>query len=356
MFMPNFEKLKTNAQKLVTPGKGILAADESLGTIGKRFDQIAVENNHDNRIAYRGLLFNCPSLENFISGVITFDETFRDEVDGKRLVQPLLDRDIQVWIKVDIGVKAINDLGETVTQGLDNLDVRMAEYAKMGATFAKWRGVLKIDIPKALPSEFAIEQNAQALARYAKICQDHGVVPIVEPEVLMDGDHTIEQAKKVTSRVITITYKALSDHGVYLPGTLLKPNMVRSGVDAGTEFDAQAIARFTVECLQESLPVAVPGVVFLSGGMSEAQATQALDAMNRLVAKKPWALSFSYGRALQASCLKAYLGKVKNVEIASKVLLDRAHLNSLATLGKYEASHENNPDALADLFQKNYSY
>ncbi len=354
--MQILEILRTNAQKLLRPGMGILAADESLGTIGKRFDQIGVENTHDNRFNYRNLLFRTPNLNKFISGVITFDETLRDEGEGTRLVQSLLDQDIQVGIKVDLGVKSINSLGETVTQGLDNLDVRMAEYAELGASFAKWRGVLKINVGEALPTEFAIEQNAQALARYAKICQDHGVVPIVEPEVLMDGTHSIEQACQITSRVITITYKALSDHGVYLPGTLLKPNMVRAGVDSGAVFDADEIAKYTVQCLQESLPVAVPGVVFLSGGMSEAQATQALNAINRLVAKKPWALSFSYGRALQASCLQAYMGDAANVQAAQEVLLQRAHLNSLATKGEYEESLETNPQAVKDLFQKNYAY
>lgn len=352
----DFKKLEENAKALVVFGKGILAADESVGTIGKRFDGISLENTHENRFLYRDLLFTTKGLEKFISGVITFDETFYDEKDGVRLVQPLFDKGIQVGIKLDLGVKEINAHGETVTQGLDNLDVKCKDYAEKGATFAKWRGVLKIDTSNNLPSEFAIEQNADALARYAKICQENGLVPIVEPEVLMDGSHTIEHAMQVTSRVLTITYKALSDHGVYLPGTLLKPNMVRAGVDSSAKFDAVEIAKNTVLALQNAMPVSVPGVVFLSGGMSEAEATESLDAMNKLIAKKPWSLSFSYGRALQASCIKAFDGKPLNIPIAQEVLLERSHLNSLATKGEYDASLETDKEALKSLYQKNYSY
>jgi len=352
----DYKKLEENARALVVPGKGILAADESIGTIGKRFDSISLENTHENRFMYRNLLFTSNGIEKFISGVITFDETFYDEKDGNRLIEPLLEKGIQVGIKVDMGVKIINSFGETVTQGLDNLDQRTADYAAKGATFAKWRGVLKIDTINNLPSEFAIEQNAQALARYAKICQENGLVPIVEPEVLMDGDHTIEHAMEVTSRVLAVTYKALSDHGVYLPGTLLKPNMVRAGVESGVKFDANLIAKNTVMALQNAMPVSVPGVVFLSGGMSEAEATESLDAMNKLIAKKPWSLSFSYGRALQASCIKAFAGKVDNVQKAQEVLLERAHLNSLATKGEYESALETDKEALKSLYQKNYSY
>lgn len=320
----------------MAPGKGILASDESTGTIGKRFAPIGVENTEDNRRKYRELLYSTKGLGEYISGAIMFEETlFQNAADGTPFVDMCKSQGIIPGIKVDKGVKPLAGTdGETVTQGIDGLGERCAKYYAQGARFAKWRGVIKITDSGA-PSELAIAENTSRLARYASICQQNGLVPIVEPEILMDGKHSIERAAAVTEKVLVAQYKALSDHHVLLEGTLLKPNMVRPGADSGAKTDPVAVGRSTVRVLQHALPVAVPGVVFLSGGMSEEDATVCLDAMNKVEAKKPWSLTFSYGRALQASVLKAWGGKDENVKAAQDALTVRAKANGEACEGKY---------------------
>jgi len=345
------EQLET-VSKICAPGKGILAADESTGTIGKRFDSIDVENTLQNRYKYRNLLFTTPNINKHISGVITFEETLlHTKKNGQKLIQPLLDNDIVVGIKVDKGVKPLYETDtETVTQGLDDLDVRCKQYYKAGARFAKWRSVLKIG--KLLPSELSIHENSITLARYASICQNNGLVPIVEPEILMDGTHTIEDSYNITVNVIVNVYKELVKHHVDLSCTLLKPNMVRSGVDSNESMDCIKIGELTVKALQQSVPESIPGIVFLSGGMSEVQATIALNEINKVEGNKPWCLTFSYGRALQGSVLKIWKGKDNNIEIAQKELQKRATANGLAAMGKYT----NEEDLGISLHEKNYVY
>jgi fructose-bisphosphate aldolase, class I len=329
------ELLQTVSQ-ICAPGKGILAADESTGTIGKRFSSIDLENTHENRFAYRDLLFQCENIENYISGVITYEETLLDSSpNGKLLIQPLLDKNIMVGIKVDKGVKSLYNEDETVTQGLDDLDDRCKKYYEAGARFAKWRAVLKIDSNKFLPSDLSIHENAVTLARYASICIQNGLVPIVEPEILMDGDHSIEYCAKVTTHVLSNVYHELLRHKVDIDCTLLKPNMVRQGVSCKDPIDWQKLAYFTIQSFQQTVPVSMPGVVFLSGGMSEVDASIALNEINKLEAFKPWRLTFSYGRALQSSVLTAWKGKEENVKSAQDVLLQLAENNSLASQGKF---------------------
>ena len=347
------EQLET-VKAICTPGKGILAADESTGTIGKRFANIGLENNEENRRRYRHLLFSTDGLEKHISGVITFEETLETKLeDGRQLTDLLRDKGIVVGIKTDKGVKPLaGTKGETVTQGLDDLDKRCQHYYKLGARFAKWRDVLKIDA--GCPSELSINQNAEVLARYASISQENGLVPIVEPEILMDGAHTIEDAARVTENVLSATYRKLMEHHVNLETTLLKPNMVRQGVDCSEKTTARDIGYHTVRTLQRSVPVAVPGVVFLSGGMSEAEASDALNEINLQEGHKPWYLSFSYGRALQHSVLKVWKGEDSNTEAAQKMLLFRATANGQATLGKYDCTQETSGDE--SLHVKDYKY
>jgi len=352
------EELIANARAIGAPGKGILAADESTGTIGSRFKGINVENNEENRRKYRQLLFATEGLEEFISGVILYDETLGQKTDDGRLfIDVLRSRGMLGGIKVDLGVKPLPGTnGECVTQGMDNLDARCADYYAKGCRFAKWRAVLHIkDTIGATPSQAAIIENANTLARYASICQANGLVPIVEPEVLMDGDFSIEVAAVATERVLAAVYKALSDHHVLLEGTLLKPNMVRSGSDAATQADARAIGEATVRVLQHTVPCAVPGITFLSGGMAEEEASLALNAINNATGPRPWALTFSYGRALQQSCLKAWLGKDENIPAAQQVLKDRARANSQAALGRY-AGGAGGEAANASAFVKGYVY
>jgi len=335
---PYASELVQNARAIAATGKGILAADESTGTIGQRFSSIGVENNEENRRKYRQLLFKTEGIEKFVSGIILFEETLYQNADyGTPFVDIMKTKGIIPGIKVDKGIKILPGTnGESVTQGIDDLDARCAKYYAQGARFAKWRAVLNIkDSIGATPSQLAIDENANTLARYASICQQNGLVPIVEPEVLMDGDFSIEVAAVVTERVIAACYKALSDHHVMLEGTLLKPNMVRSGSDAATQATSAEIALATVRVLQHTVPVAVPGVTFLSGGMSEEDASLALNEINRVHGPKPWSLTFSYGRALQQSCLKAWRGLDENVPAAQQVLLARAEANSLAQQGKY---------------------
>ncbi|KAJ1972500.1 hypothetical protein H4R35_004640 [Dimargaris xerosporica] len=346
------------AQAIVAPGKGILAADESTGTIGKRFAGIQVENVEDNRQAYRELLFTAEpaeALSKSLGGVIFFEETlYQKTKDGKPFTQVLHERGIIPGIKVDKGVtQLLGTDGETTTTGLDGLAERLQKYYEAGARFAKWRCVLKIG--NGCPTFLAIDENAHVLARYASICQANRIVPIVEPEILMDGDHDLEVAKDVTERVLAAVYKKLNEHHVYLEGSLLKPNMVCPGQDCPKKYTPQEIAEATVTVLRRTVPAAVPGITFLSGGQSEEAATVHLNEMNRTSALRPWALTFSYGRALQSSCLKAWQGKPENVKAAQDVLVKRAIANSQAAVGKYTGDAA---DANADesLYVKNYKY
>lgn len=332
------KELRDIASAIVAPGKGLLAADESTGTIGNRFKKISVENTEENRRLYRQLLFTTDaSLSEHISGVILFHETLYQKDDkGTPFVTLLKEKNIIPGIKLDKGVVPLaGTLGETTTQGLDGLAERCAQYKKDGAQFAKWRCVLNIG--SHTPSYLAMIENANVLARYASICQQNGLVPIVEPEVLCDGDHDLATAQKVTEQVLAFTYKALSDHHVYLEGTLLKPNMVTAGQSyAGTKPTPAENALATVTALQRTVPAAVPGIAFLSGGQSELEATQNLNAINRVPGKKPWALTFSYGRALQASVLSTWKGQPDNIEAAKEMLLKLAKNNGLAAEGKFE--------------------
>lgn len=347
------ELIKT-AKYIATPGKGILAADESTGTIGKRFASINVENIESNRQILRELLFTSPGALSFISGVILFEETlYQKTSEGKPFVEVLQENGVIPGIKVDKGVVELAGTNEeTTTQGFDSLGVRCQEYYKAGARFAKWRAVLKIGVTE--PSELAIQQNAQGLARYAIICQENGLVPIVEPEVLTDGSHDIKKCAAVTETVLAAVYKALNDHHVLLEGTLLKPNMVAPGSDS-PKVAAEVIAEYTVTALRRTVPPAVPGVVFLSGGQSEEEATVNLNAMNKLEVLKPWTLSFSFGRALQQSTLKTWCGKKENVRKAQEVFLARCKANSEASLGKYIATGSA-AAASESLFEKAYKY
>ena len=335
--MSNLENI---AKQMVTPGKGILAADESSGTIKKRFDSINVESTEENRRDYREILFQTKNaMENYISGVILFDETIRQKSkNGPTLVEVISNAGSLPGIKVDTGAKdlAFNS-NEKVTEGLDGLRERLIEYYNLGAKFAKWRAVITIE--SSIPSDLCINANAHALARYAALCQENEIVPIVEPEVLMDGAHTIDKCYEVTKRTLEVVFSELVAHGVNLKGICLKPNMVIDGTLVTDKSSPKTIAEKTISCFKEVVPEDVPGIVFLSGGQSEIEATENLDQMNK-IGNLPWNLSFSYGRALQASALKAWLGKVENEEAASMAFNHRAEMNSLATLGKWDAGLE----------------
>jgi len=335
------KNLETTAQALVAPGKGILAADESSGTIKKRFDKIGVESTEANRRAYRDLLFTADGIGDSISGVILFDETIRQSsLEGDVAFPKVLEsQGVIPGIKVDTGAKplALAAEGETITEGLDGLRDRLAEYRGLGARFAKWRATYTIT--DELPSPYAIDVNADALARYAALCQEAGIVPIVEPEVMMEGDHTIERSRVVTGNVLQALYDALHEQRLHLPGTLLKPNMVLSGYDARVQASVDEVADQTVACFREHVPAAVPGIVFLSGGQSDEDATAHLNAMNQR-GPHPWQLSFSYGRALQAAAQHAWRGDDANRAAAQQAFLQRARLNSLARSGKYSSDME----------------
>ncbi len=336
MSQPNLEQ---TALALVAPGKGILAADESTGTIKKRFDSISVENTEDNRRAYREMLFTTKGAEDYVSGVILFDETLRQSAsNGTRFADMLAAKGIVPGIKVDKGAKPLAFApGETVTEGLDGLRDRLAEYYKLGARFTKWRAV--ITIGDDIPSDLCIEVNAHALARYAALSQEGGLVPIVEPEVLMDGAHTVERCEEVTRRTLKRVFEALEQQRVSLPGMLLKPNMVLSGNACPEQADVKEVARRTVGLFKEVVPADVPGIVFLSGGQSDEDATAHLSAMNE-IGGFPWQLSFSYGRALQAPSLSAWSGKPANMDAGRKAFLHRAKLNGAARYGKYTPAME----------------
>ena len=333
------QQLHSTAQALVAEGKGILAADESTGTIKKRLDSIGVESTENTRRAYRELLFTTEGAEEFISGVILYDETIRQSAsDGTPFPKVLESRGIIPGIKVDLGAKplALTD-GETITEGLDGLRDRLEEYRELGARFAKWRATYSITADK--PSEYCVWTNAHALARYAALCQEAGLVPIVEPEVLQDGTHTIAESRKATGRVLQAVYTELHDQRLDFRGTLLKPNMVLSGYDASDRASADEVADVTLECFYKHVPAAVPGIVFLSGGQSDEDATAHLNAMNAR-GPHPWQLSFSYGRALQAPALKAWGGKEENVETAQRAYYHRAKMNSAARTGMYAPEME----------------
>jgi fructose-bisphosphate aldolase class I len=333
------EALAKTAGALVAPGRGILAADESFGTIEKRFDSINIETTEEARRAYREILFTTEGVEEFISGVILFDESIRHSTAGGVPFPKLLaDRGIVPGVKVDTGAKDLAGFpGEKITEGLDGLRDRLAEYHALGARFAKWRAV--ITIGDGIPTATCIRANAQALARYAALCQEAGLVPIVEPEVLMDGDHTIERCEDVTFATLRSVYHELREHRVHLEGTLLKPNMVLAGARCPTQAGAEEIAEATVRCFRRVVPSAVPGIVFLSGGQTAEEATERLNAMNAMGAH-PWELSFSYGRALQAPVLTAWRGEAANVAAAQDAFYHRSKLNGLARYGKYSREME----------------
>jgi len=333
------DELHETALALVAEGKGILAADESDGTIKKRFDSIGVESTEENRRAYRELLFATEGAEDHISGVILYDETIRQTAtDGAPFPKLLESKGIIPGIKVDKGAKPLaNADGETITEGLDGLRERLAEYRQLGARFAKWRATYTIT--DDLPSEYAIWTNAHALARYAALCEEARLVPIVEPEVLMDGTHSIERSFWVTSRVLGAVFTELFDQKVRLEATLLKPNMVLSGYEAVERASADEVAEWTLKCFRRHVPAAVPGIVFLSGGQPDEDATANLNAMNQR-GPHPWQLSFSYGRALQAPALKAWGGKPENIEAAQKAYYRRAKFNGAARHGQYAPEME----------------
>jgi len=332
--------LQQTANAMVAPGKGILAADESSGTIEKRFKSIGVESTEENRRAYREMLFTAKDLADHISGVILFDETIRQSAaDGTSFVDVLRTAGMIPGIKVDTGAKPLAGFpGETVTEGLDGLRDRLQEYHGLGARFAKWRAV--INIGPGLPTEAAIHANAHALARYAALCQEAGLVPMVEPEVLMDGDHSIDDHAAASERTLNALFDELFAQRVDLTGTILKTNMVLSGKSAAAQAGVQEVAEATLRVLRATVPPAVPGIAFLSGGQDDVPATAHLDAMNRM-GPHPWALSFSYGRALQAPSLKAWGGSADNVDAGQRALLHRARCNGAARDGTYSADMEN---------------
>jgi fructose-bisphosphate aldolase class I len=332
-------ELHETATALVADGKGILAADESDSTIKKRFDTIGLESTEENRRGYRDMLFTTPGVEEYISGVILFDETIRQRsADGTPFPELLASKGVIPGIKVDKGAKPLPHAeGETITEGLDGLRERLAEYRELGGRFAKWRATYSIS--DTLPSDYCIWTNAHALARYAALCQEAGIVPIVEPEVLQDGTHTIERSYHVTCRVLEALYTELFDQRIDLFGTLLKPNMVLSGYDAADRADADEVAEWTLRCFYKHVPAAVPGIVFLSGGQSDEDSTAHLNAMNRR-GPHPWQISFSYGRALQAPAIKAWSGKPDNVEAGQRAYYHRAKMNSAARTGMYAPEME----------------
>jgi fructose-bisphosphate aldolase, class I len=331
-------ELKAVADAIVANDKGILAADESTGTIKKRLDSIGVESTEENRRAYRNLLFTTPGMEEFIGGVILYDETIRQRADdGTPFAELLASKGVVPGIKVDTGAKDLAGFpGEKVTEGLDGLRDRCAEYRQLGARFAKWRAV--ITIGDGIPTDGCIRANAHALARYAAICQEQGILPIVEPEVLMDADNSIEQCYDATARTLHAVFDELFGQPVDLTGILLKPNMVIAGKGSPEQADARRIAELTIECFERHVPASVPGIVFLSGGQSEVEATENLNEINRVGG--PWPLSYSYGRALQASALQAWGGDAANVEAAQRAFAHRARMNSRAVAGEWNAELE----------------
>jgi fructose-bisphosphate aldolase class I len=333
------QDLSAIARALVAKGKGILAADESFGTIEKRFKSIDIASTEEHRRSYREMLFTTKDIGDYISGVITFDETLRHKSQNGVPFPKLLDKaGVIPGIKVDTGAKELAGYpGEKITEGLDGLRERLKEYHGLGARFAKWRAVITIGAD--IPTRFCIDANAHALARYAALCQEAGIVPIVEPEVLMDGDHTGERCDEVTTTTLESVFFHLHAHRVSLEGMLLKPNMVIPGKTCDAKWSAKQIAAATVRCFQRTVPAAVPGIVFLSGGQTPQEATANLNAMNAM-GTHPWELSYSYGRALQDEALKAWAGKADAVGAGQKMFSHRGHMVSAARFGKYDASME----------------
>ena len=328
------------AKQMVADGKGILAADESSGTIKKRFDGINVDSSEENRMNYRRILLESKeAMENYISGVILFDETIRQSNSaGEKLVDIIKKSGTLPGIKVDMGAKSLAKMqDETVTEGLDGLRERLQEYSELGAKFAKWRAV--ISISEKNPSHLCIDANAHALARYAALCQESEIVPIVEPEVLMDGSHSIQKCYDVTKKTLLKVFDNLLLHNVDLKGICLKPNMIIGGSENSQRSTSKEIAQMTVDCFKECVPEEVPGIVFLSGGQSEIEATENLNEINK-IENTPWKLSFSYGRALQSSALKAWQGKLENEDLCSKAFTHRAKMNSLASKGSWSNQQE----------------
>ncbi|MAD48634.1 MAG: fructose-bisphosphate aldolase class I [Gammaproteobacteria bacterium] len=334
----SLNSLEEIASYIVSEGKGILAADESNPTCGKRFDSIGVESNEDNRRDYREMLFRSNGMKGNIGGVILFDETIRQKAkDGTPLIDIISDQGALPGIKVDKGLQPIGDSEETVTVGLDGLDERLKEYASMGAKFTKWRAVIKIG--DGMPSDECIDANMKALADYAKLVQDNGMVPMVEPEVLMDGGHSVDDCYSATERSLKSLFKHLIENDVNIKGTILKPNMITSGSTATEQASINEVAKMTIDCLLNNVPSSLPGITFLSGGQSDILATAHLNAMNKLDGLL-WKVSFSYGRALQASALKAWMGKPENIFISQDALSHRAKMNKLASLGEWDESLE----------------
>lgn len=333
------QALESVAQALVAKGKGILAADESMGTIKRRFDSIKIESNENNRRAYREMLFATKGVEEAISGVILFDETIRTKAsDGTPFPELLAKKGIIPGIKVDKGPVDLPEFpGEVVTEGLDGLRGRLKEYKELGAKFAKWRAV--ITIGEGVPTYTCLQANGHALARYAALCQEAGIVPIVEPEVLLDGNHTIERSHEVTEKTLKITFSELFLQRVHLEGMILKPSMVVSGKDNPRQAGVEEVAQRTIQCLKRTVPAAVPGIAFLSGGQSAVSATEHLNAMNKL-GPHPWQVSFSYARALQDPALKAWKGEAGNVTTAQRIFYHRAKMNSAARSGSYTPQME----------------
>jgi fructose-bisphosphate aldolase class I len=335
----NTVELSATARALVAKNRGILAADESTSTIKKRFDSIKLESTEENRRAYREMLFTAPGAQEYISGVIMYDETLRQKTkDGVAFAAYLAQHEMVPGIKVDMGAKPLAAYpGETITEGLDGLRERLAEYHKLGARFAKWRAV--IDIGSGIPSRYAIDANAEALARYATLCQEAGIVPIVEPEVLMDGAHPLERCEEVTNTVLDSVFGHLFAARVFLEGMVLKPNMVVPGKKSPQKATPQQVAEATVRTLKRQVPSAVAGIAFLSGGQSPVEATEHLNLMNA-AGPLPWPLTFSYGRALQENALSAWGGKPAGYAGGQQALFVRAKLNGLATTGAYKGSME----------------
>lgn len=334
------KSLQDIAEAMVSPGRGILAADESTPTCAKRFEGIGVDSTAESRNAYRNLLLTAPEMEKYISGVIMFDETLRQStLDGNvPFSEHLSSKGVVPGIKVDMGAKVLaNSPDEKITDGLDGLRERLVEYYGMGARFAKWRAV--ITIGEHIPTHYCIATNAHALARYAALCQEQGIVPIVEPEILMDGTHTIEESYDLTIETLHTVFYELASQGVQLDGMVLKPNMVLSGYACETQASVEQVASMTVDCFMNTVPAAVPGIAFLSGGQSDELATAHLNAMNQIDGK-PWNLTFSYGRALQAPALNAWGGSAENVPAAQEAFMKRAKFNSLATKGEYSEDME----------------
>ena len=340
--------LESVAQTLVAEGKGILAADETIPTLTRRFDTLGIRSTEQSRRTYREMLFTSPGAAEFISGAIMYDETIRQKcTSGAPLAEALTAKGILPGIKIDTGAKPLAGFpDETITEGLDGLRDRLREYHRVGARFAKWRSV--IHVTDTLPSSACVCANAHALARYASLCQEQEIVPIVEPEVLMDGPHAIERCEEVTGLVLHAVFHALFDQGVALEEMLLKPNMVLAGKDCDRQASVEEVATATLRCLRRHVPAAVPGIVFLSGGQNARLATAHLNAINRLPGPKPWKISFSYGRALQDPALEAWNGRDENLVAGQRAFFQRARLNGAASVGKYTDEMEEAPPSVND--------